>query len=160
EKIPYLVSTICDYKHPDPLKFSTTRSIADWKAGVLAVAGVSNYTEARRFLGISGQGEPQSSEPALPSASIRENFYPSVRTTSDLTFLMEQSILSASGTLPKEEILFRLIDKKGAFEWQQGVLTSWDGTTMHLLVNNQPKEFQLRPDVLIYQRVGNEHLAM
>src|SRR6185369_15277199 len=31
---------------------------------------------------------------------------------------------------------------------------------MHLLVNGQPKEFQLRPDALIYERIGNEHLAM
>ena len=160
EKIPYLVSTICEYKHPEPLKFSTTRSIADWKTGMLTVAGVSNYTEARRFLGIAGQGEPQSSEPAVLGAFIRENFYPTVQTTSDVTFLMEQSILPASGTLPTDEILFRLIDKKGAFEWQQGVLTSWDGTTMHLLVNGQPKEFKVRPDALIYQRIGNEHLAM
>jgi len=160
EKVPYLVSTICEYKHPDPLKFSTTRSIADWEMGVLAVAGVSNFTEARRFLGISGQGEPQSSEPAVLAGFIRENFYPTVQTTSDLTFLMEQGILPASGALPQEEVLFRLIDKKGAFEWQQGVLTAWDGTTMHLLVNNQPKEFKVSPDALIYQRIGTEHLAM
>src|SRR5262249_39996874 len=76
EKIPYLVSTICEYKHPEPLKFSSSRSIPDWKAGVLAVAGVSNYMEARRFLGISGQGEPQSLEPPVLAAFIRENFYP------------------------------------------------------------------------------------
>ena len=100
ENVPYLVSTICEYKHPEPLKFSSSRSIPDWKTGVLAVAGVSNYTEARRFLGISGQGEPQSSEPAVLAAFIRENFYPTVQTSSDLTFLMEQGILPASGTLP------------------------------------------------------------
>src|SRR5438132_857596 len=160
EKIPYLVSTICEYKHPEHLKFSSSRSIPDWKAGVLTVAGVSNYTEARRFLGISGQGEPQSLEPSVLAAFIRENFYPRLQSSSDLTFLMEQGILAASGTLPKEEILFRLIDKKGAFEWQQGVLTSWDGSTMQLLVNGQPKDFKLSTDAPIYQRVGNEYLAM
>ena len=160
EKIPYLVSTICEYKHPEPLKFSSSRSIPDWKAGVLTVAGVSNYTEARRFLGIPGQGEPQSFDPSVLAAFIRENFYPAVRTSSDLTFLMEQGILPASGTLSKEEILFRLIDKKGAFEWHQGVLTSWDGSTMQLLVNGQPKDFKLSTDAPIYQRVGNEYLAM
>src|SRR5207253_4858361 len=115
EKIPYLVSTICEYKHPEPLAFSTSRSFPDWKAGVLTVAGVSNYTEARRFLGIPGQGEPQSFDPSVLAAFIRENFYPAVQSSSDLTFLMEQGILAAWGTLPKEEILFRLIDKKGAF---------------------------------------------
>ena len=45
---------------------------------------------------------------------------------------------------PPEELLFRLIDKKGAFEWQQGVLTSWDGQTMTLLVNGQPKAVRAR----------------
>src|SRR5438046_1579127 len=49
EKFPYLVSTICDYKHPEPLAFATSRSIADWKDAVLAVAGVSNFSQARRF---------------------------------------------------------------------------------------------------------------
>ena len=53
-----------------------------------------------------------------------------------------------------------LIDKKSAFEWQQGVLTSWDGTTMKLSINGQPKEFKLSPDAPIYQRVGDERLAM
>src|SRR5438093_1992403 len=159
EKVPYLVSTICEYKHPEPLKFSSSRSIPDWKAGVLTVAGVSNYTEARRFLGIPGQGEPQSFDPSVLAAFIRENFYPAVRTSSDLTFLMEQGILPASGTLSKEEILFRLIDKKGAFEWHQGVLTSRAGSAMQLLVNGQPKGFQLSTDAPIYQRVGNEYLA-
>jgi peptidoglycan hydrolase-like amidase len=160
EKVPYLVSTICEYKHPEPLKFSSSRSIPDWKAGVLAVAGVSNYTEARRFLGLSGQGDPQSSQPAVLAAFLRENFYPTVQTSSDLTFLMEQGILPVSGAVPTEEILFRLIDKKGAFEWQQGVLKSWDGSTMQLLVNGQPKDFKLSPDAPIYQRIGDEHLAV
>jgi stage II sporulation protein D len=160
EKVPYLVSTICEYKHPEPLKFSSSGSIPDWKAGVLTVAGVSNYTEALRFLGTPGQGEPQSSQPAVLAAFIRENFYPTIQTSSDLTFLVEQGILPASGTAPTEEILFRLIDRKGGFEWQQGVLTSWDGSTMQLLVNGQPKAFKLSPDAPIYQRIGDERLAV
>jgi stage II sporulation protein D len=59
-----------------------------------------------------------------------------------------------------KEILFRLIDKKNAFEWQQGVLSSWDGTTMKIIVNGQPKEFRLNADAPIYQRIGDERLAM
>src|SRR5712691_4885150 len=50
------------------------------------------------------------------------------------------------GNIPAREILFRLIDKKGVFEWRQGVLVSWDGTAMRLLVNGQPKDFKLSPD--------------
>src|SRR5262249_29562347 len=58
------------------------------------------------------------------------------------------------------EILFRLVDKKGAFEWQQGVLVGWDGQKLRLIVNSQPKEFALAPDALVYQRIGDERLAM
>ena len=98
----------------------------------------------------------------LPSLAtyIRQNFYPTVVTTSDVSFVTEQSILSPSGTTPVKEILFRLMDKKNAFEWQQGVLTSWDGSTMKLLVNNQPREYKVSADAPIYQRIGDERLAM
>ena len=160
EKVPYLVSTICEYKHPQPLPFSSSRSFPDWKDAVLTVAGVSNYTEARRFMSIAGQGEPPSAEPGALATFIRESFYPTVQTTSDLSFITEQGILPAGGSVPAREVLFRLIEKKGAFEWQQGVLIFWDGQTMKLLVNGQPKEFKLSPDAPIYQRIGGERLAL
>src|SRR6266571_4198470 len=160
EKLPYLVSTICEYKHPVPLRFSTSRSFPDWKDAVLEVAGVSNFTEARRFMSIAGQGEPPSGGPGALATFIRESFYPTVQTTSDLSFITEQGILSAGGSVPAREVLFRLIEKKGAFEWQQGVLIFWDGQTMKLLVNGQPKEFKLNPDAPIYKRIGDERLAL
>ena len=160
EKIPYLVSTSCDYKHPEPLAFKTSRSIPDWKDAVLAVAGVSNFTEARRFLGLPGQGEPSSMNLEPLAAFIRKNFYPTVLTTSDVSFVTEQGILPVAGSIPANEILFRLIDKKSAFEWQQGVLTSWDGTTMKLLVGGLPREYKLSADAPIYQRVGDDRLAL
>jgi len=160
EKVPYLVSTICEYKHPEPLPFSSSRSFPDWKDAVLAVAGVSNFTEARRFMSILGQGEPPSAEPGALATFIRESFYPTVQPASDISFVTEQGILPADGSWPAKEVLFRLIEKKGAFEWQQGVLTSWDGQTMKLLVNGQPKEFKLSQDAPIYQRIGDERLPL
>src|SRR5438093_2475138 len=146
EKFPYLESTICDYKLPDPLPFSTSQSFPDWKDAVLAVAGVSNFSEAQQFTGLPVRGEPTSTDPAALATFIRQSFFPDVLTSSDLSFLTEQVILSASGDIPLREILFRLIDRKRAFEWQQGVLVSWDGTTMRLLVDVQPKDFNLSPD--------------
>ena len=47
-------------------------------------------------------------------------------TASDLSFVREQGILTAGEVVPRKELLFRLIDKKSAFEWQQGVLVSFD----------------------------------
>jgi len=130
EKFPYLVSTICEYKHPEPRAFATSRSFPDWKDGVLAVAGVANFSQARRFMGLPGQGEPPSMDLPALAAFIRQSFYPNVVTASDLSFVTEQGLLPPSGAVPEKEILFRLIDKKSAFEWQQGVLTAWDGKTM------------------------------
>jgi stage II sporulation protein D len=111
-------------------------------------------------MGLPGQGEPQSTETPSLAAFIRQSFYPTVLTTSDVSFVTEQGILPPVGTLPIKEILFRLIDKKSAFEWQQGVLTSWDGKVMRLNMNGQPREFKLSADAAIYQRVGEERLAM
>lgn len=160
EKVPYLVSTSCEYRHPKPLPFSTTQSIADWKAGVLAVARVAMYSDAARFMGLPDHGEPASANPPDLATFIRQTFYPTVVTTSDLSFLNDQGILSAGAAVPREEVLFRLIDRKTTFEWQQGVLVSWDGRKMRLLVAGQPKEFTVNPDALIYQRIGDERLAM
>jgi stage II sporulation protein D len=160
QKVPYLVSTSCEYTHPEPLAFSTSRSIPDWRKAVLAVAGVSTFGDAQRFMGLPVTGEPPSTDPAALAAFVRQTFYPSVTTTSDESFLTEQGILSPTGAVPTEDLLFRLVDKKGAFEWQQGVLVSWDGKTMTLLVNGAPKTFALAGDAPIFQRIGDERLAM
>ena len=159
EKVPYLVSVNCEFKHPEPMPFSTTRSIPNWKDGVLAVARVGSFSDATRFMGLPDRGEPTSSEPAALATFIRQTFYPTVLTTTDLSFVNDQGILPAAGTVPREELLFRLLDRKNAFEWQQGVLVSWDGQKMRLLVGGQPKEFSLNADTLIYQRIGDERLA-
>jgi peptidoglycan hydrolase-like amidase len=160
EKVPYLVSTSCEYKHPAPLRFATSRSISDWKNGVLAVARVSTFSDAARLMGLPERGEPPSTtDAAALAAFVRQTFYPDVTTASDLAFLNQQAILPVTGSPKVSDLLFRLIDRKGAFEWQQGVLTSWDGTKMRLVVGGQQKEFALAPDALIYQRIGEERLA-
>jgi peptidoglycan hydrolase-like amidase len=160
EKVPYLVSTSCEYKHPAALPFESSRSIPNWKEGVLAVARVSNFSEAARFMGVPGRGEPPSTEPAALATFIRETFYPSVVTTPDLSFAREQGLLPADGPVSTSDVLFRLIDKKSAFEWQQGVLVSLAGRRMRLLVNGLPKDFALAPDALIYQRMGEDRLPL
>src|SRR5262245_61780503 len=76
EKTPYLVSTICEYRHPEPLRFTTSRAFPNWKDAVLAVSGVSDFTDARKFMGLSGQGEPPSMETEKLATFIRQTFYP------------------------------------------------------------------------------------
>ncbi len=79
---------------------------------------------------------------------------------SDLDFLVEQDILPSTGTVNRNEVLYRMIDRKGAFEWQQGVLVSWDGQTMTLAVGGRPTAFRLSPDAPIFFRMGEERTSM
>jgi stage II sporulation protein D len=156
EKVPYLVSVSCEYKHP-VMAFATSRAIPNWQDGVLAVAGVRGFSDAARFMSLPSRGEHASTNAATLATFIRETFYPSVLTASDLSFVREQGILTAGEVVPRRELLFRLIDKKSAFEWQQGVLESFnaDSRRMRLLVGGQLKEFSLAPNALVYQRVGD-----
>ena len=158
EKLPYLVSTVCQYKHPEPLPFTSSRAFPDWKTRC-SRSPVCRTSDARRSRDCRDR-EAASMDVTALATFIRQSFYPAVRTTSDLAFVTEQGILPPSGTLPAKELLFRLIEKKAAFEWQQGVLISWDGATMKLMVNGRPNEFTLSPDAPIYQRVGDEKLAL
>jgi stage II sporulation protein D len=160
EKVPYLVSTSCVHKDPKPLPFASSRSVPNWKDGVRAVARVSTFAEAARFMGLPERGEPASTDPSALASFIRQTFYPMVLTTSDVSFVTEQGLMPATGPVPVNDLLFRLVDKKAAFEWQQGVLVSWHGQKMQLMVSGQPKEFTLNPDALIYQRIGDERLPM
>src|SRR5688500_19034658 len=92
EKVTYLVSLSRECKHPQ-MAFATSRTIPNWKDGVLAVAGVKNFTDAARFMGLADRREPASTKAATLAAFIRRTFYPSVLTASDLSFLREQGIL-------------------------------------------------------------------
>ena len=56
EKIPYLVSTICEYKHPEPVAFTTSRSFADWKDAVLAVARRFEFHRSAPLYGLARPG--------------------------------------------------------------------------------------------------------
>jgi stage II sporulation protein D len=58
------------------------------------------------------------------------------------------------------EVLFQLIDKKGTFEWQQGVLNQWDGQTARLNINGKILDFKLKPNALFFFRMGDERSAM
>jgi stage II sporulation protein D len=159
EKLPYLTSVMCVYKHPEPRPF-TAKRFADYKTAVLSVAGVSNYTELRRFLGIPGTGEPASATLPVLAKYLRETFYPNVKPSSDLDFLVEQDILPSSGTPNRNEVLYRIIDRKSAFEWQQGNLISWDGQTMTLAIAGRPTAFRLSPEAPIFFRMGEERTSM
>src|SRR5688572_13575974 len=156
DKLPYLQSVMCVYKHPEPKPFAGGRAFPDFKSAVLGVAAVSNYAELRRFLGVPGVGEPPSNNLPQLAKYLRETFYPNARPSSDLDFLVEQDILPSTGTVNRNDVLYRMIERKGAFEWQQGVLTAWDGQTMTIAIAGKPTTFRLSPDAPIYFRMGEE----
>src|SRR5204862_7031498 len=74
--------------------------------------------------------------------------------------MVEQGILPGTGRAVVREVLFRLIDKKSSFEWQQGVLTQWDGQTMKLNVSGKIIDFKVNPNALYFFRMGDERTAM
>jgi peptidoglycan hydrolase-like amidase len=160
EKLPYLVSVLCEFKHPQPLKFASTRLVVDYKDAVLSTAGVTNFTQLRKFMGMTGSGEPTSLAVGPLATWLRATFYPNVKPGSDLEFMVEQGILPGTGRAVLKEVLFRLIDKKSAFEWQQGVLTQWDGQTMKLNVGGKIIDFKVNPNALYFFRMGDERTAM
>lgn len=160
EKLPYLVSVMCEFKHPQPKKFASTRIVTDYKDAVLSVAGVSNFTQLRKFMGLPGTGEPPSLAVVPLATWLRQNFYPNVKSGSDLEFMVEQGILPGTGRAQAREVLFHLIEKKGAFEWQQGVLTQWDGQTVKLNISGRIVDLRVSPDALFFFRLGDERTAM
>jgi peptidoglycan hydrolase-like amidase len=160
EKLPYLVSVLCEYKHPQPMKFTSTQLVIDYKNAVLNTAGVANFTQLRKFMGMTGSGEPPSLAVGPLATWLRTNFYPNVKPGSDLEFMVEQGILPGTGQAVLREVLFRLIDKKSSFEWQQGVLTQWDGQTVKLNVGGKIVDFKVNPSALYFFRMGDERTAM
>jgi stage II sporulation protein D len=91
---------------------------------------------------------------------LRETFYPGITPVDDLDFLVEQNILPASGLPDRRDVLFRLIDRKSVFEWQQGVLLSWQDEVMTLMVAGAPVTYRLATDAPIFFRRGDDRTAM
>lgn len=158
EKTPYLVSTICAYKHPEPLAFEMNSSAKDWQTAVLQVAGVTTYKDAQAFLGLTTRVDPPAGGPAALAAFLRKTFYPEVRVDSDLTFMVEQGVLSQLRSLSTAEVLFRLIERKNAIELQQGTIIAWDGQKLTLNMAGQIREFELPRDALVFERFGDERI--
>ena len=160
QTLPYLVSTICHYRHPEPQPFSSTTEYSSWDEGLLGVAGVEGFDDVGWFLGLEGIGEPPSSEPDILAEFIRTRFFPNVPTESDLGFLQEQGILSPSGGDAVRDVLLRLILKKNAFEWQSAILIAWDGESLEVRMGSEIHEVKLNSDAAIFRRIGDERIPI
>ena len=160
QKVPYLVSTICHYRHPEPQPFETSMMYGSWEEGLLGIAGVESFSDAGRFLGIPDLEEPTSMDPEVLAPFIRTNFFPRVVVQSDLDFLREQGVLLSGGPEPIREVLLHLIEKKNAFEWQAARLMSWDGEKLNVRIGQEIQELQLNPDVAVFRRMGDERIPV
>ena len=69
ERVPYLVSTICHYEHPEPQPFASSTIYKSWEDGLLGVAQVENFQDAARFLGILDVGAPSGGSPGTPPSN-------------------------------------------------------------------------------------------
>ena len=160
QKVPYLVSTICHYRHPEPQPFETSVMYGSWEEGLLGTAGVESFSDAGRFLGIPDLEEPTSMDPEVLAPFIRTNFFPKVVVQSDLDFLREQGVLLSEGPERVRDVLLHLIEKKNAFEWQAARLMSWDGEKLNVRIGQEIQELQLNPDVAVFRRMGDERIPV
>ncbi len=160
EAVPYLVSTVCEYRHPEPQAFGTSTVYGDWEEGLLGIADVETFSDAGRFLGLTDVGEPTSMAPAELATFIRSRFFPRVRVASDLGFLEDQGILLPTGHNDLDGVILRLLERKNVFEWQSARLMSWDGEVMKVRIGPAVENFGLSPTAAIFQRVAGERIPV
>ncbi len=160
EAVPYLVSTVCEYRHPEPQAFGTSTVYGDWEEGLLGIADVETFSDAGRFLGLTDVGEPTSMAPAELATFIRSRFFPRVRVASDLGFLEDQGILLPTGHNDLDGVILRLLERKNVFEWQSARLMSWDGEVMKVRIGPAVENFGLSPTAAIFQRVAEERIPV
>ena len=160
QAVPYLVSTICHYEHPEPQPFSSSVTYSDWEAGLLGIARVQNFNDAGLFLGVGATGEPASTDVETLATFVRSRFFPDVPVSSDREFLEEQGVLSPVGANSVPEILVRLLLRKDAFEWQSVRLISWDGNLLRARVGSAIEEFRLSPNAALFRRVGDVRIPV
>ena len=160
EAIPYLVSTICHYEHAEPQPFRSSMIHPTWEAGLLGIAGVETFDDAGLFLGLGQVGEPTGSDIESVAAFVRSRFFPEVRVASDRVFLEEQGIFTPIGENDVPDILVRLLLRKDAFEWQDARLMAWDGRILRARVTSTIQEFRLRPDAVIFNRIGDVRIPV
>ena len=160
QAVPYLVSTICHYEHPEPQPFSSSVTYSDWEAGLLGIARVQTFSDAGLFLGVGATGEPASTDVETLAMFVRSRFFPDVPVSSDREFLEEQGVLSPVGANSVPEVLVRLLLRKNAFEWQSVRLISWDGSLLRVRVGSAIEEFGLSPDAALFRRVGDVRIPV
>ena len=160
ESVPYLVSTLCHYEHPDPQPFGSSAVYRSWEEGLLGIAGVDDYASAGRFLGIADVDSPAGTSPEDLASFIKSIFFPGIPAVSDLLFLQEQGILLATGENRLEDVLLRLLLRKSAFEWQDARLIRWDGEVFEARIGAEIRQLSLAPDVAIFRRIGDERISV
>ena len=160
ESVPYLVSTICHYEHPDPQPFSSSTQFSNWEEGLLGIAGVDSFASAGRFLGIANVNPPPGTSPEELAAFIKTVFFPGVPAASDLLFLQEQGVFSVTGENQLQDVLLRLLLTKSVFEWQDARLIRWDGEVFETRIGAEIRRLRLAPDAAIFKRIGDERIPI
>ncbi len=160
ESVPYLVSTICHYEHPNPQPFASTTVYRNWEEGLLGIAGVDDFASAGRFLGIANVVSPSGTSPEDLASFIKSQFFPEVPADSELLFLQEQGVLSATGENRIQDVLLRLLMRKSVFEWQDARLIHWDGEVFEARIGAEIRQLSLAPDAAVFRRIGDERIPV
>lgn len=160
EDVPYLVSTECLYEHPEPTVFETPTVYENWEEGLLGIADVGNFGDAGRFLGLEDIGEPAGTDLESVASFIKEAFFPEIPTSSPERFLEQEGILEPGAIESEDAIILRLLMQKGAFEWRDARLISWDGQAFRARVGQGIRELRLDPDAPVFVRLGDARVPV
>ena len=158
--VPYLVSTVCHYDHPDPQRFATATQYSSWEEGLLGIAGVADFADAARFLGIRSVNSSPGTQQDELAEFIKQHFFPDIPAESSRRFLEEQGILPVTGDAPIRDVLLRLLLRKNGFEWQEARLIRWDGETLEVRIGSEVQHLGLAADAAIFKRIGDERIPV
>jgi peptidoglycan hydrolase-like amidase len=160
EAVPYLVSTECQYEHPEPFPFSTTTTYDSWESGLLAIAGVGDFADAARFMGVPDAGVPSGEDLESVSQYLKDTFFRRIPAVSPTLFLEELGILVPGGDNSDEAVILRLLLWKQAFEWRDARIVSRDGETLRVRIDGGVRDLRLDPAAPIFMRLGETRIPV
>lgn len=160
EAVPYLVSTECQYEHPEPFPFRTTTTYDSWESALLAIAGVGGFPDAARFLGVPDAGVPSGDDAGAVAQYVKDTFFPRIPAASPALFLEQLGILVPGGDNSDQAVILRLLLWKQAFEWRDARIVSWDGETLRVRIDGGVRDLKLDPAAPIFMRLGETRVPV
>jgi stage II sporulation protein D len=111
-------------------------------------------------MGLGEAGNPAGTDIDAVALFIKERYFPEIPASSPVLFLEQQGILLRGGSNSREEVILRLLLRKGAFEWRDARLVSWDGEILRARVGQGIRDLRLDPAAPVFLRVGETRVPV